>query len=54
MYVVLSFLKNIIILFTTLLCMHETHIQFVMTVFVIRVKPMLSLVVTFYIGIGDV
>jgi hypothetical protein len=43
MYAVLSFLKNviIIILFTSLLCMHETHIHFVMTVLVIRVKPML-------------
>jgi hypothetical protein len=53
MYVILSVLMNvIIILLISRLCMHETHVKYVMTVFLI--KSVLSLVVTFYVGIGDV
>jgi hypothetical protein len=52
MYVVLSVLMNVIIILISLLCMHERHMKYVMTVFVI--KPVVSLGVTFYIGIGDV
>jgi len=52
MYVVLSVLMNVIIILISLLCIHETHVKCVMTVFVI--KPVVSLGVTFYIGIGDV
>lgn len=47
-YVVLSCL----ILLKSLLCMHETHLQYGMTVFVL--KPVISLVMTCYIGTGDV
>lgn len=52
MYVVLSVLMNVIILLISLLCMHETHMKYVMPVFLI--KSVLSLVVTFYVGIGDI
>jgi hypothetical protein len=44
-------MMNVIIL-VSFLCMHETHMKCAMTVFVI--KQVVSLGVTFYIGIGDV
>lgn len=53
MCVFLSALMNvIIILLISLLCMHETHMKYIMTAFLI--KSVLSVVVTFYVGIGDV
>jgi hypothetical protein len=53
MCVVLSVLMNVvIILLMSLSCMHEMHMKYVMTVFVI--KPVVSLGVTYCICIGDV
>jgi hypothetical protein len=51
-YVVLCVLMNVVIILISLSCIRETQMKYLMTVFVI--KPVVSLGVTFYIGIGDV